>query len=83
MLIQLKVALLRQNLRQMDLARLIQASPARISRILRGHVRPTPLERARIARVLRVPSWQLFPDTGKARLARRKQASPTRKEGTL
>jgi transcriptional regulator with XRE-family HTH domain len=80
MLIRLKIALFRQGLRQMDLARLVQADPARISRILRGHVRPRPRERARIARVLRLPSWQLFPNIGRGRL-RGKHA--TSKQGKL
>ncbi len=76
MLIGLKVILLRRNLQQLDLARLAKTTPARISRILRGHVQPQPRERVRIARVLRVASWRLFPNTGRGRLrAKRRKGS--------
>ena len=79
---ELKVTLFRLGISQAELAQRIESTPARVSRIIRGHVRPGARERARIARVLRVPSWQLFPNTGrgklKARLAGRKRAEVDR-----
>lgn len=72
MLAEIKVALVRGGLSQVELARRIQATPARLSRIIHGHVAPRVRERVKIARALQLPLWSLFPDSGRARLHARK-----------
>jgi len=74
MLVHLKLALFQRGITQAVLATQIRETPARISRIIHGRLKPRASERIRIARVLGLPSWRLFPDVGRARLQRQKQA---------
>lgn len=73
--IELKVALLKRDLQQRELASLLKTTPARVSRIVRGRVQPRPLERARISRLLKTPTWRLFPKIGRGRLLGRRAKS--------
>lgn len=68
MLMRAKIELLRRQISQRELASAVGVHASRVSRILRGHVRPRPRERARIARLLGVRMWELFPDIGRGRL---------------
>lgn len=68
MLLRLKIELFRKRVAQQELARAVGIHSSRVSRILRGHARPRPRERAKIARFLGVPTWQLFPNIGRGRL---------------
>jgi transcriptional regulator with XRE-family HTH domain len=80
MLVELKVALVRRGLDQAELARLLHATPSRVSRIVRGHVRPRSRERVRIARILQIPAWRLFPAAGRGRLMGKRQKQSAIKE---
>lgn len=61
MLVRLKIALLRRGISQIQLARAIGRTPAHVSRLIRGHVRPRARDRRRIASFLSVSETQLFP----------------------
>jgi transcriptional regulator with XRE-family HTH domain len=80
MLLRVKLELMRRRISQQELARSVGVNGSRISRILRGHVQPRPQERVRIARVLRVPAWKLFPKAGRARLMAKRHKQSTIKE---
>ena len=71
MLLKLKLALLKRHLSQKALARQIGMTAARLSQIIHGHVEARARERQRIGRVVGVPSWAVFPASGRARLRRR------------
>ncbi len=61
--IQIRIALLKQGMSQMELAWASELSESRISRIIRGRYKPTFAERARIAVALAVAEDELFPAT--------------------
>ena len=61
MLVQLKVALLQREIKQGELARAINRTPAHVSRLIRGRVRLRARDRRRIASFLGVAEVKLFP----------------------
>jgi transcriptional regulator with XRE-family HTH domain len=63
MMVLLKLALLRSGEAQYELASRLGIGETRLSRIVRGRVRPTPEERKGIAEELGVPEADLFPST--------------------
>jgi transcriptional regulator with XRE-family HTH domain len=67
MSIRLKIALLRRNVSQADLARQIGVTPAYLSRMICGHVIFRTRYRRKVARFLRVPLASLFPDSAAGR----------------
>lgn len=71
MLVRLNTVLFERGLTQRQLARAIDTTPARVSRIIRGHLNPSPRERAKVSRVLGIPSWRLFPNAGRGLLRRK------------
>jgi transcriptional regulator with XRE-family HTH domain len=80
-LLRLKIELLRKRVAQQELARALGIRASRVSRIVQGHVQPSPRERARISRVLGLPTWQIFPNIGRGRL-RSKRAKTTKDAAT-
>lgn len=70
MLLKLKLAMLRRNLSQKSLAQQMGTTTTRLSRIVHGRVQTRARERQKIARLVGVPSWRLFPGSGLARLRR-------------
>jgi transcriptional regulator with XRE-family HTH domain len=70
MLVRVKIVILRRGISQAKLAQAIGRTPAHVSRLIRGHVRPRARDRRRIASFLGVSEAQLFP--------RRKRRSRTR-----
>lgn len=57
----LKVAILASGKTQRQIARSTRIDETRLSRIVRGSVRPFPHERRRLAKVLRRVEVELFP----------------------
>jgi transcriptional regulator with XRE-family HTH domain len=60
-LVTLKIALVKQNLTQADLARAIDRSPSYVCRVMLGRVRAHARDRKRIAQALGVAELDLFP----------------------
>lgn len=58
----LKFAIVLAGLTQVQLAKAAGISPAKLSRIIGGHVCPTNAERKNIAKVLRAREKELFPE---------------------
>ena len=60
-LLKLKIALVKRNLTQADLAQAIERSPSYVCRVILGRVRVRVRDRNRIAEVLGLPEKELFP----------------------
>ncbi len=59
MLLSLKVVLLRRDMSQLQLARALRMSPAKVSRIIRGRIKAKPQDVAKIASFLELPASAL------------------------
>lgn len=60
MLIKIKVALMAQKRTQVELAREVKISEARLSRIIHAHEEPSPAEKRRIAAALGLDVAEAF-----------------------
>jgi transcriptional regulator with XRE-family HTH domain len=83
MLVELKMLLLRRGIAQIELARQTGMNTARISRIIRGRIRPRARDRRRIARALGAAESKLFPRKPKARRHAVKPADKAKKRCAL
>jgi transcriptional regulator with XRE-family HTH domain len=61
--IPLKIAIMESGKSQSDIAQTIGMYEPKLSRIVRGYAHPTEAEMRALAKVLRRPVQQLFPDT--------------------
>ncbi len=62
MLISMKMALLKRQMTQVELARQLEVSETRVSRIIQGRLVAEPEEMREIARILGAPGRELFPE---------------------
>jgi transcriptional regulator with XRE-family HTH domain len=74
MLVRLKIVILRRGISQAKLAQAIGRTPAHVSRLIRGRVRPRTRDRRRIARFLGIAEAKIFPLSSN----RKRESSPYR-----
>lgn len=67
--IALKAALIERGLRQIDVSAKAGIDNAKFSHIIRGRMVPTQDEKRRIAKVLRLPMYRLFPESESPQVA--------------